>query len=87
VSAKRLTVPETLTAEEFLTLYGRLPDRERAMATICATTGLRISEVLGLKWEDIDFENGLADVLRSVVDGLSGTASRRSRSSLFLSML
>lgn len=49
-SSKRLTVPETLTAEEFLTLYGRLPDRERAMVTICATTGLRISETLGLKW-------------------------------------
>lgn len=25
-SSKRLSVPETLTAEEFLTLYGRLPD-------------------------------------------------------------
>lgn len=71
-SAKRLTVPETVTAEEFLTLYGRLPDRERAMVTICATTGLRISEALGLKWEDIDFESGLADVLRSVVDGAIG---------------
>jgi integrase len=71
-SAKRLRVPEALTADEFLTLYGRLPDRERAMVTICATTGLRISEALGLKWEDIDFESGLADVLRSVVDGAIG---------------
>lgn len=71
-SSKRLTVPETLTAEEFLTLYGRLPDRERAMVTICATTGLRISETLGLKWGDIDFVDGLADVLRSVVDGEVG---------------
>lgn len=71
-SAKRLTVPETLTAEEFLTLYGKLPDRERTMVTICATTGLRVSEVLGLKWENIDFESGLADVQRSVVDGAIG---------------
>lgn len=71
-SAKRLTVPETLTAEEFLTLYGRLPDRERTMVTICATTGLRVSEVLGLKWENIDSEAGLADVQRSVVDGAIG---------------
>jgi integrase len=71
-SAKRLTVPETLTVEEFLALYGRLPDRERTMVTICATTGLRVSEVLGLKWENIDWETGLADVQRSVVDGAIG---------------
>lgn len=71
-SAKRLKVPETLTAEEFLTLYGRLPDRERTMVTICATTGLRVSEVLGLKWQDIDFGSGLADVQKSVVDGAIG---------------
>jgi integrase len=36
------------------------------MGTICATTGLRISETLGLKWEDIDFIKGLANVMRSV---------------------
>ncbi len=39
------------------------------MGTTCATTGLRVSEVLGLKWEDINFQTGQADVLRSVVDG------------------
>jgi integrase len=71
-SAKRLRIPETLTVEEFLTLYGRLPDRERAMVTICATTGLRVSETIGLKWGDINFETGLADVRRSVVDGAIG---------------
>jgi DNA invertase Pin-like site-specific DNA recombinase len=38
----------------------------RAMGTTCATTGLRISEALGLKWGDIDFITGLANVLRSV---------------------
>ncbi len=71
-SSKRLRVPETLTVEEFLTLYGRLPDRERAMVTICATTGLRVSETTGLKWGDISFETGLADVRLSVVDGAIG---------------
>lgn len=71
-SAKRLRVPQTLTAEEFLRLYGKLPDRERVMVTICVTTGLRVSEVLGLKWADIDFEREVADVLRSVVDGAVG---------------
>jgi integrase len=42
------------------------------MGTICATTGLRIGEVLGLKWEDIDFTTHLADVLRSYSDGAIG---------------
>ncbi len=71
-SGKRLTTPETLTAEEFPALFGKLPGRERAMGTTCATTGLRISETLGLKWEDIDFEKRQANVLRSVVDGAIG---------------
>jgi integrase len=71
-SSKRLSVPVTLTVQEFLTLYGRLPDRERAMVAICATTGLRVSETTGLKWADISFETGLADVQRSVVDGAIG---------------
>lgn len=72
VSEKRLRTPETLTADEFRALFGKLPDRERAMGTTCATTGLRISEVLGLRWEDIDFQTGQANVLRSVVDGAVG---------------
>ena len=42
------------------------------MGLICATTGLRICEVLGLKWEDIHFDAGTADVLRSFVDGVIG---------------
>lgn len=71
-SSKRLSTPETLTAEEFRALFGKLPDRERAMGIVCATAGLRISETLGLKWDDIDFEKGQANVLRSVVDGEVG---------------
>lgn len=72
VSSKRQRTPETLTVQEFLSLLDKLPDRERTMGTICATTGLRISETLGLKWEDIDFQTGQVNVLRSVVDGAVG---------------
>jgi integrase len=53
-------------------LFGKLPDRERAMGIICATAGLRISETLGLRWEDVDFGTGQANVLRSVVEGEVG---------------
>ena len=72
-SSKRLRTPETLTAEEFRALFGKLSDRERAMGIICATAGLRISETLGLKWADIDFAKGQANVLRSLVDGEIGS--------------
>lgn len=72
VSAKRMRVPDTLTAEEFRTLFAILPDRERAIGIICATTGLRVCEVLGLKWEDIDFIDQSMNVLRSYVDGAIG---------------
>lgn len=69
VSAKRKRIPAILTAEEFRALLARLPAQERMMGILCATTGLRISEVLGLKWEDIDFAEGLANVTRSVSAG------------------
>ncbi len=71
-SSRRTRVPETLTAEEFRALFKILPDRERALGIVCATTGLRISEVLGLKWEDIDFEDMSMNVLRSYADGAIG---------------
>jgi integrase len=71
-SAKRARTPDTLTAEEFQSLFAALPARERAIGAICATTGLRICEVLGLKWEDLDFLEKAANVLRSYVDGAIG---------------
>jgi site-specific recombinase XerD len=46
VSAKRTRVPDTLAAEEFRALFAVLPNRERAIGIICATTGLRVCEVL-----------------------------------------
>jgi integrase len=72
VSSKRLRRPDVLTAEEFRSLLKALPQRERALGAICATTGLRIGEVLGLKWEDINFSTCMADVLRSYSDGAIG---------------
>jgi integrase len=72
VSSKRLRRPDILTAEEFRTLLEALPERERLMGMICATTGLRIGEALGLKWEDINFTTHMADVLRSYSDGAIG---------------
>jgi len=72
VSSKRLRRPDVLTAEEFRLLLAALPERERLMGMISATTGMRIGEVLGLKWQDIHFDSCTADVLRSFSDGAIG---------------
>jgi integrase len=72
VSARRKRIPVVLTAKEFQSLFAKLPNRERTIGAVCATTGLRISEVLGLKWEDIDFDQKTANVHRSYVDGSMG---------------
>ena len=49
-----------------------LPQKMRVIGIIAATTGLRISEVLGLKWMDIDWKALQMEVTRSVVDGIVG---------------
>ena len=71
-SAKREHIPETLEAQEFRALMILLPQKVRAMGIICAATGLRISEVLGLKWSDIDWKRLEMNVARSVVHGQVG---------------
>jgi integrase len=80
-SAKRERVTEPLEAAEFRSLMLELPDKMRVIGIVCGMTGMRISEVLGLKWKDIDFKLLQLDVTRSVVDGVVGRckteASRR----------
>ena len=44
-----------------------LPDNERRMMAILTYTGLRLEEVLGLRWEDIDIAHMRLSVRRAVV--------------------
>lgn len=71
-SAKRERVTEPLEANEFRALMKELSQKMRAIGIVCATTGLRISETLGLKWSDINWQLKQANVTRSVVDGIIG---------------
>jgi len=66
-SAKRMKVPIILTIEQIQALLQQLNDPCRTMVLLDASTGLRIGELLGLKWKDVDFENLQVDVTRSVV--------------------
>ena len=55
-SQKRQKVPAILTVTQIRSLLGVLKPRERVMILLVATTGLRINEMAGLRWRDVDFE-------------------------------
>lgn len=71
-SGKRRHAPDILTASEVHALWSESATRERAIISLEFGNGLRISEAMGLKWADLDFENGTASVHRSMVKGKVG---------------
>jgi integrase len=71
-SAKRTKIPVILDAAELHRLFSELGLRERAMIIIEALTGIRRSELMGLKWKDVDFVGGRIDITRSIVDQVIG---------------
>ena len=56
-SAKREKAPDVLELHELQILLTKLAVRERTLVLLDAATGLRVSELLALRWDDIDFEN------------------------------
>jgi integrase len=67
-SAKRLTEPDVLTAEEVHLLLQELSEPCRTMVLLAALTGLRISEIIGLQWDDLDLDGGVIHIRRGVVN-------------------
>ncbi len=65
-SAKRERTPDVLELEELQLLLTKLAPRERTLVLLDAATGLRVSELLALRWEDVDFENLQLRVIRSI---------------------
>ncbi len=68
-SSKRTRKIVLVTTEQYQQLLPRLPQHCRVMVTLAMCLGLRVSEILGLRWEDVDLESGLLRVWRSVVNG------------------
>jgi len=66
-SAKRTRVPEVLTADEIGALLSELEDPWRTALYVAVTTGLRVSELLALKWADVDFAAGEIRLSRGIV--------------------
>jgi len=66
-SAQRQKEPDILDAAELTCLLTEVPEPFRSMVFVAAATGLRRGEMIGLKWQDVDFEGGLIYPRRSVV--------------------
>ena len=69
-SAKRRTIPHILSIDEIRLLLGAVGAFARILIFIDATTGLRQSELFGLRWKDLAFDSGEINVVRSVVHGV-----------------
>jgi integrase len=52
-----------------IALIEKLPEPSRSIASLLAMTGLRIGELLALRWQDIDFQEKLLSVRRTVYEG------------------
>jgi integrase len=66
-SAKRRGEPVVLTVEELKALLSELEGIYRVMVYVSGVTGLRVSEVIGLRWSDCDFEAGEIRLKRGIV--------------------
>jgi len=65
IGKKRLVREKRLlTADQLRAILAAVDDRERFIVLILFGLGLRISEALGLRWSDIDFEAGKLTIRR-----------------------
>ncbi len=76
--AKRRSAPTLLTPPEIKALINGLGLRERTLVLLVAFTGLRQSELFGLKWGDINLAQGTMNVTRSIVCGVVGPCKTES---------
>ena len=65
-SAKRQRVPIVLNVEQLRSLLEHLKEPGKTAVLLDILTGLRVSELLALKWSDVDFENLELHVTKSI---------------------
>ena len=80
-SARRRRTPTILMPTEIKALVDNLGIRERTLVLLAVSTGLRQSELFGLKWGDIDFAERTMNVTRSIVYGFVGPCKTSRRKS------
>lgn len=67
-ATRRVRKPRSLTVEEFQALMRELREPYGTMALLCVCLGLRISEALALRWEDVDWLGSKLNVRRGIVN-------------------
>jgi len=77
-SEKRRRAPTVLMPDEIKAMLDNLSIRERTLVLLAVSTGLRQSELFGLKWGDIDLVQGAMNVTRSIVYGVVGPCKTES---------
>lgn len=70
---KEKAKPQFLSGQEIKTLIKASRGVLRTILIVLALTGMRINEVLGLRVEDVDFENRVIHVTKSAYNGKLGT--------------
>ncbi len=79
-ASKRQHQPKTLTPEEFRSLCSHLGEPHRTMVVIQACLGLRVSELLALRWQDVDWNGQRINVEHGIVaQHLAATKTESSR--------
>ena len=71
-TSRRTRKPLVLDPEKVQELLAVLPKTHRIMTIVAMCTGLRISEILALRWEHIDFKRGVMSIQQGVVNGRIG---------------
>ena len=67
----------TISPQQAFAIWYRLPEPESTLTLLAASTGLRISECLGLQWGDVDFTAQLIHVRRTWTAGRVGLPKSR----------
>jgi integrase len=79
--SKRTRQPRSLNVEQFQRLVACLREPFKTMALLSLCLGLRVSELLALRWCDVDWLNGKLNVERGIVnqivDDVKTDGSRR----------
>lgn len=77
-SKRRKKTPRRLMVEEFRRLLEKLTEPCRTMAILASCLGLKIGEILGLRWSDVNFLEGTLSIQRSVYQYHVGPAKTSS---------
>ena len=66
-ATRKVRKARSLTVEQFRALLKRLNEPFGTMALLCVCLGLRISEALALRWEDVDWLGEQLSIRRGIV--------------------